>query len=179
MRDGDRLVATAALLPYSAGNAWISMVLVTARLAPPRHRDQARRCLSRCGDTARPHHLAGRDAGRRRRLRSARLHPDAAIAAAAAGEAARTPRQRGRYRPANLDALDRARCRRHGIRPQLIAVRVRAVVRVLASCLMLDAIALVRERPHRAAYRSAARRSRRSGAGPGRRHRRAPRADPG
>jgi GNAT superfamily N-acetyltransferase len=30
MRDGDRLVATAALLPYSAGNAWISMVLVTA-----------------------------------------------------------------------------------------------------------------------------------------------------
>jgi len=30
VRDGDRLVATAALLPYSAGNAWISMVLVTA-----------------------------------------------------------------------------------------------------------------------------------------------------
>jgi len=30
MRDGARLVATAALLPYSAGNAWISMVLVTA-----------------------------------------------------------------------------------------------------------------------------------------------------
>ena len=27
LRDGDRLVATAALLPYSAGNAWISMVL--------------------------------------------------------------------------------------------------------------------------------------------------------
>jgi GNAT superfamily N-acetyltransferase len=30
LREGDRLVATAALLPYSAGNAWISMVLVTA-----------------------------------------------------------------------------------------------------------------------------------------------------
>ena len=30
VRDGDRLVASAALLPYSAGNAWISMVLVTA-----------------------------------------------------------------------------------------------------------------------------------------------------
>jgi len=29
LRDGDRLVATAALLPYSANNAWISMVLVT------------------------------------------------------------------------------------------------------------------------------------------------------
>lgn len=30
MRQGPRLVATAALLPYSTGNAWISMVLVTA-----------------------------------------------------------------------------------------------------------------------------------------------------
>ncbi|KRR15113.1 acetyltransferase [Bradyrhizobium jicamae] len=30
VRDGARLVATAALLPYSAGNAWISMVLVAA-----------------------------------------------------------------------------------------------------------------------------------------------------
>ena len=30
VRDRDRLVATAALLPYSAGQAWISMVLVTA-----------------------------------------------------------------------------------------------------------------------------------------------------
>jgi GNAT superfamily N-acetyltransferase len=30
LRDGPRLVATAALLPYSANNAWISMVLVTA-----------------------------------------------------------------------------------------------------------------------------------------------------
>src|SRR3954467_13270928 len=29
IRDGDRLIATAALLPYSDGNAWISMVLVT------------------------------------------------------------------------------------------------------------------------------------------------------
>ncbi len=29
MRDSARLVATAALLPYSGGNAWISMVLVT------------------------------------------------------------------------------------------------------------------------------------------------------
>jgi GNAT superfamily N-acetyltransferase len=29
LRDGDRLVASAALLPYSANNAWISMVLVT------------------------------------------------------------------------------------------------------------------------------------------------------
>lgn len=30
IRDGERLIATAALLPYSGGNVWISMVLVTA-----------------------------------------------------------------------------------------------------------------------------------------------------
>jgi GNAT superfamily N-acetyltransferase len=30
VRDGMQLVATAALLPYASGNAWISMVLVTA-----------------------------------------------------------------------------------------------------------------------------------------------------
>jgi GNAT superfamily N-acetyltransferase len=30
VRDGPQLVATAALLPYASGNAWISMVLVTA-----------------------------------------------------------------------------------------------------------------------------------------------------
>ena len=30
VRDGAQLAATAALLPYSSGNAWISMVLVTA-----------------------------------------------------------------------------------------------------------------------------------------------------
>ena len=105
MRDGARLVATAALLPYSAGNAWISMVLVTADF---RRRGIATRlvdaCLD-CGDTARPDHLAGRDAGRRHRLRTARLHADAAIATAAADEAARTPRQRGRYRPATSTRL--------------------------------------------------------------------------
>ena len=51
VRDGAQLVATAALLPYSAGNAWISMVLVTAKLAPPRPCDQAGRCLPQCRDT--------------------------------------------------------------------------------------------------------------------------------
>src|SRR5215475_2240703 len=30
IRDGSQLIATAALLPYAGGNAWISMVLVTA-----------------------------------------------------------------------------------------------------------------------------------------------------
>ena len=45
MRDGARLVATAALLPYSAGNAWISMVLVTASW---RRRGVATRLIDSC-----------------------------------------------------------------------------------------------------------------------------------
>ena len=47
MRDGARLVATAALLPYSAGNAWISMVLVTADWRRRGIATQAGRCLPR------------------------------------------------------------------------------------------------------------------------------------
>jgi GNAT superfamily N-acetyltransferase len=49
VRDGDRLVATAALLPYASGNAWISMVLVTADW---RRRGIATRLVDRCLDTA-------------------------------------------------------------------------------------------------------------------------------
>ncbi|MDI1266447.1 MAG: GNAT family N-acetyltransferase [bacterium] len=45
VRDRDRLVATAALLPYSAGNAWISMVLVTADF---RRRGIATRLIDAC-----------------------------------------------------------------------------------------------------------------------------------
>ena len=45
MRDGKRLVATAALLPYSTGNAWISMVLVTADF---RRRGIATRLVDAC-----------------------------------------------------------------------------------------------------------------------------------
>jgi GNAT superfamily N-acetyltransferase len=45
VRDGARLVATAALLPYSAGNAWISMVLVTADF---RRRGIATRLVDAC-----------------------------------------------------------------------------------------------------------------------------------
>ena len=44
-----RLVATAALLPYSAGNAWISMVLVTANW---RRRGIATRLVDACLDAA-------------------------------------------------------------------------------------------------------------------------------
>ena len=49
MRDGARLVATAALLPYSAGNAWISMVLVTADF---RRRGIATKLVDACLDAA-------------------------------------------------------------------------------------------------------------------------------
>src|ERR1700709_639626 len=49
IRDGDHLIATAALLPYTSGNAWISMVLVTANW---RRRGLATRLLDACLDTA-------------------------------------------------------------------------------------------------------------------------------
>ena len=49
VRDGKQLVATAALLPYSAGNAWISMVLVTASW---RRRGVATRLVDACLKTA-------------------------------------------------------------------------------------------------------------------------------
>lgn len=44
-RDKDQLIATAALLPYSSGNAWISMVLVTANW---RRRGMATRLVDTC-----------------------------------------------------------------------------------------------------------------------------------
>src|SRR5258708_24977641 len=49
-RDKERLVATAALLPHSAGNAWISMVLVTANW---RRRGIATRLVDACLNAAR------------------------------------------------------------------------------------------------------------------------------
>jgi GNAT superfamily N-acetyltransferase len=49
VRDGKRLVATAALLPYASGNAWISMVLVTASW---RRRGIATRLIDACLDAA-------------------------------------------------------------------------------------------------------------------------------
>ena len=46
VRDGDgRLIATAALLPYTSGNAWISMVLVTANW---RRRGLATKLIDAC-----------------------------------------------------------------------------------------------------------------------------------
>ena len=50
VRDGTRLVATAALLPYSAGNAWISMVLVSANW---RRRGIANALVDACLNAAR------------------------------------------------------------------------------------------------------------------------------
>ncbi|HEV7881010.1 GNAT family N-acetyltransferase [Bradyrhizobium sp.] len=50
IRDGDgHLIATAALLPYSSGNAWISMVLVTQSW---RRRGLATKLLDTCLDAA-------------------------------------------------------------------------------------------------------------------------------
>jgi GNAT superfamily N-acetyltransferase len=49
IRDGNRLIATAALLPYASGNAWISMVLVTQNW---RRRGLATKLLDACLDTA-------------------------------------------------------------------------------------------------------------------------------
>jgi GNAT superfamily N-acetyltransferase len=49
VRHGARLVATAALLPYTAGNAWISMVLVTADF---RRRGIATKLVDACLDVA-------------------------------------------------------------------------------------------------------------------------------
>jgi GNAT superfamily N-acetyltransferase len=49
VRDGARLVATAALLPYSAGNAWISMVLVASDF---RRRGIATKLVDACLDVA-------------------------------------------------------------------------------------------------------------------------------
>jgi GNAT superfamily N-acetyltransferase len=50
IRDGVRLVATAALLPYSENNAWISMVLVSGT---HRRRGLATRLVDACLETAR------------------------------------------------------------------------------------------------------------------------------
>jgi len=50
IRDGDHLIATAALLPYTSGNAWIGMVLVTQNW---RRRGLATKLLDACLDAAR------------------------------------------------------------------------------------------------------------------------------
>ncbi|HXO69778.1 MAG TPA: GNAT family N-acetyltransferase [Bradyrhizobium sp.] len=55
VRDGDgRLIATAALLPYTSNNAWISMVLVTQNW---RRRGLATRLLDACLEAARKQSL--------------------------------------------------------------------------------------------------------------------------
>ena len=54
VRDGKQLAATAALLPYSAGNAWISMVLVTTNW---RRRGIATRLVDACLGAAKKRRL--------------------------------------------------------------------------------------------------------------------------
>lgn len=54
IRDDDHLIATAALLPYTSGNAWIGMVLVTQNW---RRRGIATKLLDACLEAARKQHL--------------------------------------------------------------------------------------------------------------------------
>ena len=137
LRDGDRLVATAALLPYSAGNAWISMVLVTADF---RRRGIATKLVDACLDVATRRGLTtwldATPAGAAvygplgftptLQLRRLRLEKPQ-------GTEASRPLSAG-----NLDALGRARWQRHGIRPQHIAVGICPRARALASCPMIE-----------------------------------------
>ena len=133
MRDGARLVATAALLPYSAGNAWISMVLVTADFrrrsiatssSMPASTWRHRRGLTTWLDA---------HAGRCHRLRAARLHADAAIETVAATKPPGQPGRQGSFRR-QPRRLGRARCQRHGIRPQHVAGGIFCAARARASC---------------------------------------------
>ncbi len=110
--------------PTPANNAWISMVLVTADcIAAAALRPGSSMPASMRATRTRPDELARCDAGRRRRLRPARLHADAAIAPAAAGEAARQPEPHARYRPATSTRWSRARPSAIGFRPQRTARR--------------------------------------------------------
>ena len=109
----DTLVATAALLPYTESDAWISMVLVTESW---RRRGLATRLVDTClnyRQEARPHHLARRDARGRDGLWSARLHADDPVAAAAACECTRLGRRAASHRQAQR--IHDLRHQRHGL----------------------------------------------------------------
>ena len=73
----DTVVATAALLPYTAERCLDQHGAGHRELAAARARDAAGRYLSQHRDEARPHHLARRDARGRDGLWPARLHADA------------------------------------------------------------------------------------------------------
>ena len=170
MRDGARLVATAALLPYSAGNAWISMVLVTADF---RRRGIATMLVDACLEVATRRGLTtwldATPAGaavygplgftptlQLRRLRLAKR------------QEAKATRQLSACQPR---CAGRARCQHHGIRPQYIADGIRLRASGSRSCVRRRGDGPDPGWTRRAAYRSAAGRSRRSSAGIGRRHR--------
>ena len=95
-----------------------------SRLSPPRHCDEARRCLPRRGSKAWFHDLAGRDTRWRRRLRAARLQADAAIETVAANEAARH-RDVSAAIGRQSRRIGRLRRQGYGIRPQFLARGVR------------------------------------------------------
>ena len=147
MRDTDgRLIATAALLPYTSGNAWISMVLVTANW---RRRGLATRLVDACLDAAAKQGLTpwldATPAGASG-LWPARIYADAAVAAAAAGEFDAD------RRPARRSSLAR---QRSTTSPRAIAApwvsiaapcwRNLADVRARGCCRTASAMALVRD----------------------------------
>ena len=79
------LVATAALLPYTSGNAWISMVLVTANW---RRRGLATRLVDACLEAAAKQHLTtwlDATPDGRRGIWPPGIYADAAVAAVASG----------------------------------------------------------------------------------------------
>ena len=140
---GMLLVATAALLPYSGNNAWISMVLVTAS---HRRRGLATRLVDACLETARKNGLTSwLDAtpDGRHGLRAARLHADAAIAAVEAGEA--DPGRNATIFIREHRCASRARSARDRARSHRPAVRPSRGAPARASSAANGAIALVRD----------------------------------
>ncbi len=123
MRDGARLVATAALLPYSAGNAWISMVLVTADF---RRRGIATKLVDACLNAA----------ARRGLTTWLDATPDGATVYGPLGFKPTLQLRRLRLtKPQGTGSisltirrqprrLGRARCQRHGLRPQHVVVGI-------------------------------------------------------
>ena len=155
--EGGQLVATAALLPYSAGNAWISMVLVTESW---RRRGLATKLVDTCLNAATRQGLtcwldatpAGADVYgplgftptlqlRRLRLENSTRPATDAPALLPVGD---------------LAATDRARSQRDGIRSQYAAGGVCRTSRFAAAVERRRGGAGPR-RPHRGAYRSAIR----------------------
>ncbi|MGY3126396.1 GNAT superfamily N-acetyltransferase [Bradyrhizobium sp. S3.14.4] len=164
IRDGLRLVATAALLPYSGNNAWISMVLVSGT---HRRRGLATRLVDACLETARKNGLTSwLDAT-----------PDGAAVYGPLGFTPTLQLRRlklvksGRAEApppssATIDALRGAGPARHRFRPHRAPLRHRPALR-LAHRRSAWRHSAGSRRPNRAPYRAVVCQQCRAGAGPG------------